>query len=289
MKQALTDEQRALLPTDEEVAFYREHGWHISKKILPDELIDAAVRGADRFYAGERDRDLPLPFPRGWTPDKGEVLRKNDYSSLRIGALWALVSYPLIAAIASRLSGSPAIRLWHDQLLYKPPEKPGAPLNVGWHTDRGYWKTCSSSDMLTAWVPFHDCDEPIGTITFIDGSHRWPDNTRNLSFFDSDLEALEKKFNTGGQPVVKTPARLRKGCVSFHHCLTIHGSGPNRTDRPRRSIAIHLQDAGNRWQEARRADGTLITHDNDRLCRQVNGHPDYTDPVICPVLWPPQQ
>ena len=39
----LTPEQEELLPSPDDVAFYREHGYYISKKILPQELIDQAV------------------------------------------------------------------------------------------------------------------------------------------------------------------------------------------------------------------------------------------------------
>ncbi|GCE09338.1 hypothetical protein KDAU_66670 [Dictyobacter aurantiacus] len=126
----------------------------------------------------------------------------------------------------------------------------------------------------------------MGTITMIDQSQDWSDNTEGLDFFSNDLEGLEKKFNTGDKPVVKVPVVLKKGEVSFHSCLTIHGSGPNLTSQPRRSIAVHLQDASNHYQAYRYSNGTLARHNNDLLCRQVNGHPDYSDPVICPQLWP---
>ena len=36
----LTAELEALLPTEEDVLFYEEHGYYVSKKVLPDELID---------------------------------------------------------------------------------------------------------------------------------------------------------------------------------------------------------------------------------------------------------
>ena len=283
----LTDEQLALMPSDDDVKFYREHGFYLSKKIYSDEQIEMALRGADRYYKGERDQLVKAQdrFVIGWMPEQGDVLRKNDYSSFQNRELFQFVRNPLVGAIAARLSGSPTIRLWHDQLLWKPIDQPDKKANVGWHTDRGYWKTCTSTNLITAWVPFHDCDEAMGTITMIDGSHKWPDNTEKLDFFSSDLEGLEKNFNTGGNPIIKTPANLKKGCVSFHHCLTIHGSGPNRSTRPRRSIAIHMQDETNRWQEYRRRDGSLAMHWNDRLCRKVDGKPDYTDPNVCPVLW----
>jgi ectoine hydroxylase-related dioxygenase (phytanoyl-CoA dioxygenase family) len=33
---------------------------------------------------------------------------------------------------------------------------------------------------------------------------------------------------------------LKKGECSFHHPLTVHGSHPNRTDRPRRATVINV-------------------------------------------------
>lgn len=282
----LTAEELALLPTDAEVQFYRTHGYYRSRKIFRDEEIEQAIAGSERYYRGERDRAFPA-FTRdwGWRPEHGDVLRKNDYASLQNRELAVLIRKPLLGAIAARLCGN-SVRLWHDQLLYKPPSDPTKSANVGWHTDRGYWKTCSSEHMLTAWIPFHDCDEQMGTITMIDQSHRWPDNTETLDFFNHDLAALERQFRTGGRQVRKVPMILRKGEVSFHHCLTIHGSGPNLTDRPRRAIAVHLQDGSNHYQKGFYADGTPAQHPNDRLVRHVDSLPDYTDPAFCPQLWP---
>jgi hypothetical protein len=46
-----------------------------------------------------------------------------------------------------------------------------------------------------------------------------------------------------------------------------------------------MQDESNRYQEFRSPDGMLARHGNDSLVRQAHGHPDYTDPDICPHLW----
>lgn len=282
---SLTPAQESLLPTDDDVRFYNDHGWYHSKMLFSPEEIAAALRGSEEFYAGNVD-PCAVDLPDTFRP-KGEYagLRKHDYASFLNRALATLTRSELLGAVAGRLAGTSEIRLWHDQLLYKPPADPAKPTNVGWHTDRGYWKTCSSPKMLTAWIPFHDCDEKMGTISMIDGSHKWPDNTQALDFFSSDLDGLEKRFDTGGNPVVKVPINLKLGEVSFHNCLTIHGSGPNHSDAPRRAIAVHLQDESNRWQEYHFPDGRLARHADDDLCRKVDGKPDYTDPVVCPALW----
>jgi ectoine hydroxylase-related dioxygenase (phytanoyl-CoA dioxygenase family) len=73
--------------------------------------------------------------------------------------------------------------------------------------------------------------------------------------------------------------------VTFHHCRTVHGSGPNRSGAPRRSMAIHLQPADNGYRPVG-DDGLPTYHRNDELVRRADGVPDYTDPRICPVLHP---
>jgi ectoine hydroxylase-related dioxygenase (phytanoyl-CoA dioxygenase family) len=285
----LTSEELELLPTDEDVAFYREHGFYKSKKIFTDAEIAMAIAGSERFYRGERDATLPRNFKSGWQPEDGEhVLRKNDYASLRNKELTALIRKPILGAIAARLCGSPSVRLWHDQLLFKPPlDDPNKPANVGWHTDRQYWRTCTSERMLTAWIPFHDCDEKMGTITMIDGSNHWSDAANGLDFFNNDLSTVEQASHSAGRRIVKVPINLKKGEVSFHHCRTIHGSGPNLSSQPRRSIAVHIQDEDNRSQPFHYPDRSEVIYDDlDDLCRRIDGIPDYADPRMCPRLWP---
>lgn len=282
----LTHEELNLLPTDEDVAFYREHGFYKSKRIFTDEEIEMAIAGSERFYRGERDAPLPGDFQPGWRPEHGEnVLRKNDYASLQNRELTAFIRKPLLGAIAARLCGSSSVRLWHDQLLYKPVSSPTQEINVGWHTDRMYWQTCTSDRMLTAWIPFHACDEQMGTITMIDRSHYWSENAKNLDFFSNDLKNMERGFNSNGEPIMKVPMHLLKGEVSFHSCLTIHGSGPNFGTMPRRSIAVHIQDGENRWRDHRHPGRDDIGDDLDNQCRRINGIPDYSDPFMNPVLW----
>jgi hypothetical protein len=274
----------SLLPGPDDVAAYRRHGFWISPVIVPDAVLDAAEQGMRRYYAGERDADIPgLDQLGGWTDGPG--LRKNDYASLVVRELAALVGHPPIAACAARLSGAPSIRLWHDQLLFKPVDAAGLAANVGWHTDRQYWQSCSSGEMLTAWVAFHDVDDTSGSVSFLDGSHRW--EVDGLDFFSQDLDQLADRIAAQGFDLRVRPTTMRRGQVSFHACRTVHGSGPNHGSAPRRSLAIHLQPGDNTWRRHATADGVPARHGNDLLVQHVDGVPDYSDPRICPQLWPP--
>ncbi|MFD1052226.1 phytanoyl-CoA dioxygenase family protein, partial [Kibdelosporangium lantanae] len=63
-KYSLSEADRALLPSDEDVAFYAEHGWYLTKKLFTDDEVDGLVTASERYYAGERSRRLPVRPPR---------------------------------------------------------------------------------------------------------------------------------------------------------------------------------------------------------------------------------
>ncbi|MFG2916001.1 4-hydroxyphenylpyruvate dioxygenase [Kitasatospora sp. NPDC048298] len=292
----LTEAERALLPTPEEVAHYREHGWYLSRRLFSDEELDSLQAATEQYYAGHRDHELPVRPPRlaSWRPEDGPVQRHNDYVHHESDAIGAILRKPLIGAVAALLAGTEEIRIFQSTLIYKPPV-PEEPSNrVPWHFDKHYWQTCTSDEMLTAFIPFHDCREENGTITMVDGSHRWrelpsgEDSTRH--FADRDGAELEEILAANaahnGQRVHKVPIRIPRGHVSFHHCRTYHGSGPNLASHPRRAISLHLQDGANEYRRHDRPDGEPVVYNHDVLVRRTDdGRPDYADPRFCPAIW----
>lgn len=292
----LTDEQRELLPTDAEVRAYAEQGWYLSRRLFSDAEIDELVEASERFYAGHRDRVLPRRPPRlaYWTPADGPVQRHNDYIAYESEAIARILVNPLLGAVTARLAEADEIRLFQSTLIYKPP-RPDEPTNlVPWHFDKHYWQSSTSQRMLTAFIPMHDCDERMGTITMIDGSHRWRerggDDNTTKHFADRDRTELDQLLSDNAAynnaTVRKVPMIIPKGHVSFHHCRTYHGSGPNRADRPRRAISLHLQDGDNAYRAYPLAGGGTVTYNHDVLVRPTtDGRPDYADPDYCPVLW----
>lgn len=283
----LTKHRASNLVTDSDVAFYGEHGWWISPCCLAPTMVDELAYGIARYYAGERDLTLPTDPGTDWSADTGSAVRQNDYVSLQITEVAEFVAHPLLPAMAARLSGSSEIRLFHDQLVYKPPMRPNVDTTVGWHTDRAYWSSCTSENMLTAWLPLEDLNEMMGPMEVIDGSHKWPNVEQMETFHEIDRETVLERFSAHHMRADPVTLNLRKGQVSFHHCRTIHGSGSNRSDHPRIGFTIHYQDESNRFRDESAPSARGFSHINDLLCRTTSdGLPDYSDPDICPVLWP---
>jgi hypothetical protein len=291
----LTGDEPDLLPSDADVEEYRARGWYLSKKLFSDDEVDRLLAASERFYAGHRDRTLPVRSENlaYWEPSHGPVQRHNDYIHYESDEIWRILRKPLIGAVAARLAQTPEIRVFQSTLIYKPPAGDEVSNLVPWHADRHYWQTCTSERMLTAFIPFHDCGAEMGTITMVNGSHRWreitgDDSTRHFSQRDrAELDSiLREAARQNGTQVEAIPMVIPKGHMSFHHCHIFHGSGHNVSGRPRRAISLHLQDRDNRWRPYRRPDGSLLVYNHDVLVRRTSqGTPDYADPVYCPVLW----
>jgi phytanoyl-CoA dioxygenase PhyH len=292
----VTDAERRLLPTDEEVIGYARHGWYLSRQLLTDDEVDALTEASERFYAGHRDRELPVR-PRNladWRPADGPVQRHNDYIHFLSDDIGRILRKPIIGAVAARLAEAAEIRVFQSTLIYKPPNPDETTNLVPWHFDKHYWRTCTSERMLTAFIPFHDCDERMGTITMVDGSHLWretgDDDSTARHFAQRDRAELEQRLAENARfnntEVRTVPMIIPKGHMSFHHCRTYHGSGPNRSGRPRRAVSLHLQDGENRYQRLRLTGGTLAEYNHDAVVHTTaDGRPDYADPDFCPVLW----
>jgi len=292
----LTEEEQSLLPSDADVESYALRGWYLSKKLFTDNEVDELIAASERFYAGERDRVLPSRPSRlaYWEPADGPVQRHNDYIHYESDAIARILRRPLVGAVAARLAQADEIRIFQSTLIYKPP-RPEEPSNiVPWHFDKHYWQSSTSERMLTAFIPFHDCDEQFGTLTYVDGSHLWKEiggddnTTKHFAYrVNSELDKLlEENAEFNGAEVRKVPMIIPKGHMSFHHCRTYHGSGPNRRDVPRRAISFHLQDGDNAYRPFPLSDGSVVQYNHDTLVRRTpDGHPDYADPDYCPVLW----
>lgn len=205
----LSKSQKEMLPNEEAIKFFKEKGWYISDVILPNELIDNAVKGASDYYNGLID--FKLKSYKGIASDKYDVksaIRNNEFVTLQKKELQLLGLNIMVTATAAKLAETKSLRLFADSLVNKFPEKKESKGVVGWHSDKAYWPTCSSDNMLTAWIPLQDCTIDMGLLTHIDGSHKWKNdvflknfysfNNQNLSQFE---KYLSKKRKTMKKPL----------------------------------------------------------------------------------------
>lgn len=240
--------------TDQDAAFYREHGYWLSPKIFSDDEVALFREHHMRVIVGDYETGQ-APFDRNLPPDSPlNRLVKIDNSHWSDSTLSRLVTHPLLGAMAAKLAGVSAIRLWHDQLLYKPPQAETTAGAVGWHQDYHYWQCAQPAELLTAWIALVDVDLENGCMEVVPGSHKWgllPES----DFFEQDMDALRARIEAAsGRPFETVPCILPAGAVSFHHCLTIHGSRPNQSSSPRISMVSHMMPDGTTYRAGTPAD-----------------------------------
>ena len=139
-----------------------------------------------------------------------------------------LTFHQRIGQAAAELLGVPALRLWHDQALYK---EPGG-RETDAHQDHPYWPIKETAS-VTAWIPFAGSTIASGAMGYIPGSHRVGMRKFVNIFFGEPLDILNEPEIAGLEPVfVEVP----RGGVAFHHGLTVHLARPNTTESDR---AVH--------------------------------------------------
>ena len=167
-------------------------------------------------------------------------------------AFGRLIYHPSIVKGISRLTDAPNLMVWHDQIQYKPANHGGA---TRWHQDAPLWPIILPMTPVSAWIALDDADEENGCMWMVPGSYKWGDQMDFLRT-QQHLEQREEFMNIEGfalpadsevKAVAPQPRPVKSGEVSFHHSLTWHGSPFNRSNRPRRAIAIHYMTGESRF------------------------------------------
>ncbi len=152
-----------------------------------------------------------------------------------------LLAQPQITEGLAQLTGARELRVWHDQIQYKPPQKGGVNM---WHQDAPLWPIIAPMTEVTAWVALDDADAENGCMSMVPGSHLWGDNIEFLHQLES-YEAMPTQFMNQSISVERCP--VKAGEVHYHHALTWHGSHANTSGRPRRAIAMHYMTQDTRY------------------------------------------
>ncbi len=243
---------------------------------------DGFVVLPDLLSAAELDHFTPrvdAGVVRRRAGDRRVVAEKSRYeqSFLQCMNLWEdcpevrpLSFHPRIAEAAARLIGVPALRLWHDQALYK---EPGG-RETDAHQDHPFWPI-AEQDNLTAWIPLDGSTLESGAMGYVPGSHRFG-VSRFVNIFSrkAPYDIVNGPESRGVEPVfVEVP----RGAVAFHHGLTIHLAGPNASGRMRRvHTVIYFADGCTRGRD-------FAHFSVDRFNVAVGGR---IDSPATPLAWP---
>lgn len=245
-------EQFSLSP--EQIASYQEHGFTRGPRVLDEHQLDVLREGLERIRQRQNPRTVEL-----YEVDEDYVRAPQENVFHFLGA-WMIdegyhdiLFHPAITVPVSQLLDSPRVRLWHDQVFYKPPRHPGV---VTWHQDYSYWTRSVPARHITCWIGLDDSTLESGCVQFVPGSHRW--NLLPKVSLTKDMDAIQEVMTPEQLRQFKpVPMLLKAGECSFHHSFTLHGSYGNRADHPRRGVVLNFMHP-----DTRSADGEhpLLAH-----------------------------
>jgi ectoine hydroxylase-related dioxygenase (phytanoyl-CoA dioxygenase family) len=213
---------------------------------VAEELVEAFRRDGFVVVPDLLDRDELARYERavtagvrarGEASDRAPLEARSRYqqSFTQCMNLWEdcpevrpLTFHPRVGEVAAALLGVDALRIWHDQALYK--EAGGRETDA--HQDHPYWPIKETAS-VTAWIPFHGSTMASGAVGYVPGSHLVGMRRFVNIFFGEPQDILAEPEIAGMEPVfVEVPP----GSVAYHHGLTVHLAKPNTTDRDR---AVH--------------------------------------------------
>ena len=231
--------------TEQQLAFYREHGYVVIEKALSDadiapliqahvEIVDEIAQQLyDQGKIAQRYEDAPFetrlarladacgaaagPSGLGACPDLGETRRRESFDFLRNPNLLDVIE----PFIGPEITWNPVSHIR--------PKMPGT--DVAFHQD-AVFTAPEAKDILqvTVWLPLVPSTEENGCLQVMPKVHEerivyWT--------YSRDLPDIEP---------VSLP--MDKGDVLIMHKLTPHGSGPNTTNAVRWSMDLRYQKTG---------------------------------------------
>jgi ectoine hydroxylase-related dioxygenase (phytanoyl-CoA dioxygenase family) len=228
--------------TEQQIAQFKAKGFVNGGNALTEEEVEV-LRGEVMRVIEERDRtDIPQPVL------VRNLSRDENAPVWQIVNIWQasepfrrLIYNPKITKALAQLTNATELRIWHDQIQYKPAAIGGVNM---WHQDAPYWPILAPMTEVSAWVALDDADADNGCMSMVPGSHLWG-NTIDFLHTLKSYEDMPSQFN--GHEIKIELCPVKKGDVHFHHALTWHGSHANRSGRPRRAIALHCMTQETRY------------------------------------------
>jgi len=270
------EEWKSFELSDEQVEFFQVNGFLAGVKMLDDDQvqkINSELREiADPSHPAH---SLFYEFHSNESSDPDTILF-HALGAWRITpALHDVLWNPRFLVAASQLLGDSPVRFWHDQIFWKPPKQGGV---VAWHQDYSYWTRTKPIAHITCWCGLDDSTKENGCLQYIPGSHRW--GLLPKPVIAGELQGIKDFLTDEQKAQFERPqyAEVKAGEAIFHHSLTLHGSGANKSARPRRAFVINAF-----------ADG-VISDSNDELLAGVPPVPkgNKMEGQFFPLLYTPE-
>ena len=221
--------------TDQQLEQFQQNGHLTVDEFFPTQQIKSVLKDIDVW--GQQIRDNLSDEEKQWylEKDAGEnaPLRKLDDPVFHRPVFQQLAQVPRVKQVAEQLIG-PDVCIFFSQVFMKPAHH-GGPKPI--HQDNYYFDPADHQRQVTLWIALDAATTENGCLFFANGSH--------LEGVVEHIAPADEVFNLQvpssiAQQYEMTAAPVAQGGISIHHGNTFHQSSANRSDFPRRAVAMHF-------------------------------------------------
>lgn len=156
----------------------------------------------------------------------------------------AFMRQPALRAACARIYGAhAAISVYRAMVMAKPAGKEGGGTPLPWHQDGGDWWALDRDPLLFCWLALSPATRANGAVQVLRGSHRLGLLSRRGHTLTA---AAVAELVERAAPGVVVDVELAPGQAFLCHNFTVHRSGINTTDAPRRGFSVNYIDARTR-------------------------------------------
>ncbi|SRR5690606_129200 len=222
--------QTVLNITDEQKRQYREDGFFVLERVVPEEDLEMLRNLCDRLVRDQEEEMDRLGV------DQINLSKRNKRYFVFLAykdhpELGRFIFSDLMEEICRATIGDDAMLFW-EQFVVKGTSGPGS--SFSWHQDSGY---CDAphKPYVNAWLPLDDVNEDNGTVYLLPYSEA---GTKDRIEHVVDEKSGDRVGYFGDHPGI--PVIAPAGSIAVFSSTCFHRSSANTTDHYRRAYATQF-------------------------------------------------
>ncbi len=224
-----------LILSQAQIDFFHREGYLALPAITTAAEVEQLQEIYDRLFATRAGRDQGdhLDLVTADDDETEEVLPQILNPSKYAPELATTAFRANAEAIAKQLLG-PEARFTSDHAIRKAPH---SGVETPWHQDEAYWDPGKEYNSLSIWIPLQEATIHNGCMQFIGGSQEQEVLPHHPIGHDPaviGLEVDDAEERAKSAVICELPA----GGATIHHSRTLHYTGPNHSDHPRRAYIL---------------------------------------------------
>lgn len=227
--------------TEEQIEFFWQNGFLAVEQISSPEEIAIMRAAYDKIFAARAGRDEGNQFDLAGTDEDGreaalpQILNPAKYAPELKDTLAEANARAISAQLLARAGDVSKMNGGVAHAILKPARVGAA---TPWHQDEAYWNPDFQYQSLSVWMPLQPATRENGCMEFIPGSQLWNVRPHQPINNDPRIHGLEIDSEADIDYSRAVACPLPAGGCTLHLSRTLHYTGPNHSDIPRRALIM---------------------------------------------------